>query len=42
MKWFKFEQERDVVRMLNLPAKAPDPVATVYRVEVKGKLQTEM
>jgi alpha-L-fucosidase len=38
----KFEQEGDVVRMLDLPAKAPDPVATVYRIEVKGKLRTEM
>jgi hypothetical protein len=38
----KFEQEGDVVRMVGLPARAPDPVATVYCVEVKGKLQTEM
>ena len=38
----KFEQQGDVVRMLNLPAKAPDPVATVYRVEVRGPLKTEL
>jgi len=36
-----FKQDGDVVRMSGLPRKAPDPVATVYRVEVKGKLKTE-
>jgi hypothetical protein len=36
-----FEQCGDVVRMLNLPRKAPDPIATVYRVEVKGELKSD-
>jgi alpha-L-fucosidase len=35
-----FEQQDDVVRMTGLPRKAPDPIDTVYRVEVKGELKS--
>jgi hypothetical protein len=36
----RFEQKGDVVRMLGLPPRAPAPIATAYRVEVAGKLET--
>lgn len=37
----KFKQTDSVVTLLDLPAKAPDPVATVYKIEVEGSLKTE-
>jgi alpha-L-fucosidase len=36
----RFEQEGDVVRMLGMPDRAPAPIATAYRVEVAGELET--
>ena len=36
----RFEQKGDVVRMLGLPRRAPAPIATAYRVEMAGDLQT--
>lgn len=36
----KFRQQGDVVALLDLPRKAPDPIDTVYRVEVKGELKS--
>ncbi len=38
----RFEQKDDTVRMYNLPSRPPDPVATVYRVEVHGELRTSI
>lgn len=36
----KFVQQVDVTTLLDLPTKAPDPIDTVYRVEVKGELKS--
>lgn len=36
-----FEQKGDVVRMFDLPRQPPDPVATVYRIEVRGTLRSD-
>ena len=35
----KFEQTGTRVRLLNLPAKAPDPVVTVFKIECEGPLK---
>ena len=35
----KFEQTGTRLRLLDLPAKAPDPVVTVFKIEVEGKLK---
>ncbi len=37
-----FEQQGDVTRMFNLPRRAPDPIDTVYRVEVKGEAEVDV
>lgn len=35
----KFEQTGTRLRLLDLPAKAPDPIVTVFKIEVEGKLK---